>query len=294
MKRQFGCVRALQSGKFSILTVTLALLLASSLKAQETARASAPRDLTGYWVSVVTEDWRWRMTVPDKSDYVNIPLSAEGRRIADSWDPAKEKPTEQCKGYGAPAIMRVPGRLHIYWQDDNTLRIDADSGTQTRLLHFDNPAPDPKTLPSWQGFSLASWGDPDEPIDQRIGGGGPQGQGGPEYENQVPIGAGGPASGATRAAPTSALRSTFLQVLTTQLRPGYLRNNDVPYGANAKLEEFYTTFTDPYKHDTWLMVTTVVTDRQNLIEPYLTHSHFKKIPDGSGWDPTVCRADEPR
>jgi len=280
--------------------IALTLLSAASLSAQGTAKASAPRDLTGYWVSVVTEDWRWRMTVPDRSDYVNVPMTPEGRHVADAWDPAKEKPTEQCKGYGAPAIMRVPGRLHIYWQDDNTLRIDTDSGTQTRLLHFDGSQPPAKTLPSWQGYSVASWGDPDEPIDQRIGGGGPQGQGGPEYGNQVPIGAGGAAAATgpngpepTRA-PRTSLQSTFLKIVTTQLLPGYLRKNGVPYGANTQLEEFYTTYTDPYKRDTWLMVTTVVTEKQYLIEPYLTHSHFKKIPDGSGWDPTVCRADEPR
>ena len=29
-----------------------------------TARADAPIDLTGYWVSVVTQDWRWRMVTP--------------------------------------------------------------------------------------------------------------------------------------------------------------------------------------------------------------------------------------
>jgi hypothetical protein len=303
MKLHGGSVRmrVVKAGGIFMLVAALSLALAADLRAQATARSSAPRDLTGYWVSVVTEDWRWRMTVPDRSDYVNIPLTAAGRRVADSWDPAKEKPADQCRGYGAPAIMRVPGRLHIYWQDDNTLRIDTDSGTQTRLLHFGSSGPDSKALPAWQGYSVASWGDPDEPIDQRIGGGGPQGQGGPEYEVQVPIGAGGPGTAegpngqqTAPAGPRTTLPSTYLKVVTTQLLPGYLRKNGVPYGANTSLEEFFTTFSDPFRNDTWLMVTTVVTDRQYLIESYLTHSHFKKIPDGSGWDPTPCRADEPR
>jgi hypothetical protein len=78
------------------------------------------------------------------------------------------------------------------------------------------------------------------------------------------------------------------------MRPGYLRKNGVPYGANATSEEYITRFLDPYRGDAYLMVTTVVTDPQYLIEPFITHSHFKKIPDGSGWDPTTCRADEPR
>ncbi len=32
--------------------------------------------------------------------------------------------------------MSVPGRLHITWQDANTLRIDTDAGRQTRLVRF--------------------------------------------------------------------------------------------------------------------------------------------------------------
>ena len=31
-------------------------------------RAGAPIDLTGYWVSIVTADWRWRMVTPAKGD----------------------------------------------------------------------------------------------------------------------------------------------------------------------------------------------------------------------------------
>src|SRR5205085_11094157 len=93
--------------------------------ATTTARANAPKDFTGYWVSVVTEDWRYRMVVPDKGDYVDVPLNFAGRSMANAWNPASDQAAgNQCKSYGAAAIMYVPGRLHIYWQDDNTLRID--------------------------------------------------------------------------------------------------------------------------------------------------------------------------
>src|SRR5260370_7885880 len=55
--------------------------------------------------------------------------------------------------------MRVAGRLHIQWADDNTLQIDTDSGTQTRLLHFEGASMqkprDPQ--PQWQGYSVAGW-----------------------------------------------------------------------------------------------------------------------------------------
>src|SRR5438132_7467285 len=97
------------------------------------AKASAPIDLTGYWVSLVTEDWRWRMVTPPKGDYTSVPINAAGRRVADAWNPEKDEAAgEQCKAYGAAAIMRVPGRLHIAWANPNTLQIDTDAGTQTR------------------------------------------------------------------------------------------------------------------------------------------------------------------
>ena len=105
-------------------------------------RDAAPVDLTGYWVSVVTEDWRWRMVTPAKGDFAGVPLNTEGRTLGRTWDPAKDETAgTQCKAYGAPAIMRQPGRLHITWQDENTLRIDTDYGTQTRLFHFGGTRP---------------------------------------------------------------------------------------------------------------------------------------------------------
>src|SRR5437588_8035842 len=242
----------------------------------KTPREAAPKDFTGYWVSVVTELWRYRMLVPDKNDYQFVPLNPEGRKVADTWDPAKDQASgEECSSYAAPAIMRVPGRLHVYWQDDHTLRVDTDSGTQTRLFHFGGSLPqnDP---PSWQGFSVASW-EGDESVDTR------DGQGGPIQD----------ATG--RLIRGRVLRQAdYLKVVTSGLRPGYLQKNGIPYSANAKLEEDFDTFPDPYSGNTWLTVTAVVTDPQYLIEPLFTHAHFKKLPDNSGWDPTPCRANEPR
>ena len=123
----------------------------------QTPRAAAAVDLTGYWVAVVTEDWRYRMVTPAQGDYQGVPLTPAARKIADSWDPAKEAASgDLCKAYGAPAILRVPGRLHITWQDDTTLKLETDAGQQTRLFHFGNwKSPGgPKTL---QGDSVAEW-----------------------------------------------------------------------------------------------------------------------------------------
>jgi len=102
-----------------------------------TPKASAPVDLTGYWVSIVTEDWRWRMVTPAKGDYASVPLNAEARKVADAWDPAKDEAAgDQCKAYGAAALMRLPERIHIFWDNDTTLHIDVDAGTQTRVFSF--------------------------------------------------------------------------------------------------------------------------------------------------------------
>jgi hypothetical protein len=224
-----------------------------------TARASAPKDFTGYWVSIVTEHWHLRMLVPPKGDYSMLPLSPEGRKIADTWDLAKSKAEpDQCKAYGPPALMRVPGRLHIHWTDDNTLQLDTDSGTQTRTLKFGAPPPAGQA-PQLQGYSLASW--------EFMGA---RGRG-----TAVPKGTG------------------QLRVRTTNLSGGYLRRNGVPYSENTSVDEYFDTFTEP-NGDTWLVVTSIVTDPRYLTQPYTSTVPFKKIPDRQGWDPTPCKADEPR
>ena len=123
------------------------------------ARAAAPIDPTGYWVSLVTEDWRFRMGTGVRGEYgrTTVPINDRAREVADSWDPeADEAAGLECKPFGGAGIMRVPGRLNITWLDDNTLQIEADAGMQTRTLHF-GPTTPPKDEPTWQGHSVARW-----------------------------------------------------------------------------------------------------------------------------------------
>jgi hypothetical protein len=221
----------------------------------QTARAAAPIDVTGTWVSVVTEDWRWRMRTPPKGDYASVPMTDAATKAADAWDPAKDIAAgEQCRGYGAAAIMRMPGRIRVSWDNDTTLKIETEAGTQTRLLHFGAAAQ--RGEPSWQGTSIANW--------QPAGGGGRRGGGAPA-------------------------RGGSLRVITTNMRPGYLRKNGVPYSANARVTEYINRTTEA-NGDAWLIVTTVVEDPQNLTSRFVTSSHFKKVPDGSAWSPTPCSA----
>jgi hypothetical protein len=217
-----------------------------------TPKAQAPWDITGYWVSIVTEDWRFRMVPLSKGDYPGVPLNAEGKKIADAWDLAKDEAGgDQCKAYGAAAIMRVPGRLHITWENDNTLKIETDAGTQTRLLHFGGT---PTGNPSLQGYSVASW----EPL-QGGGGFGPH-------------------------------KAGSLKVVTTRLQGGYLRKNGVPYSANTTVTEYIDLLNDPNAPEQWLMVKTIVDDPTYLMQPFITSTHFKKQADATGWNPSACSA----
>jgi hypothetical protein len=246
---------------FSLLIAAFVLVSPAPGQAQRgggaapaSARQSAPMDLTGYWVSVVSEDWALRMITPPKGRFDQLPLNAEGRNVGNAWDPAKDEAAgEQCRSYGAPVIMRIPGRLHVTWENDSTLRIDTDAGTQTRLFRFGPAAATPAGAPTWQGHSVAQW---------EFGPGGARGSGG--------------------AAP-----SGNLKVVTTNLRPGYVRKNGAPYSKSATVTEYYDIHTLP-NGDQRLTVTTIVEDPEYFSRPWVTSSDFKKLPDDTGWNPTPC------
>ena len=204
-------------------------------------RQSAPIDLTGYWVSPVIEDWKFRMVVPNKGVFDGIPLNPQGRELGMKWDPAADEAAgEQCRGFGAAAIMRLPGRLRISWQDDATIKVETDTGTQTRQLSFRQA---PAGEPSWQGSSAASWNVP----------------------------------------------GRSLKVITTNLKPGYVRRNGAPYSDRTTITEYWELHSLPNK-DEWLTITTKVDDPTYFTRPYMTSSDFKKLPGAAGWNPTPCSA----
>jgi uncharacterized membrane protein YgcG len=244
----------------------------------QTPQAAAPIDLTGWWVSIVTEDWRWRMVTPAKGDYASVPISNEGRRVADTWDPAKdEREGNACKAYGAAAIMRVPGRVHITWENENTLKVETDAGTQTRLLHFGDAQP-PSGDQGWQGYSSASW--------EIAGGGARDGRGG--GGGGFGGGGGGGRGGAGGAAPAGP-RYGSLKVVTTHMKPGFLRKNGVPYSESTMLTEYFDRHTEA-NGDDWFTVTTIVDDPKYLAQAFITSSGFKKERDSARWRPTPCAA----
>jgi hypothetical protein len=222
--------------------------------AKDSAKNTAPIDLTGFWVAFVTEDWRFRMVTPHKGDYQAVPMTEQARKIADAWDPqADEAAGNQCKAYGAGAIMRLPSRFHITWQDDNTLRVDSDYGMQTRLFHFNstfNSGPSSPGERTWQGYSSAEWQKP-----------------------------------ASLKVATNNLRSGYLRkngvpysenaAVTEYFDLAPLPARDAPGDRSGGQV---------------LLVTTIVDDPQYLQQPFIVSSQFKKETDGSKWDPTPCTA----
>jgi hypothetical protein len=238
-----------------VLGVGIALVASSRVEAQAppasapTPRAVAGVDFTGYWVAVISEDWRWRMITPARGDFPSIPFNLNAQLIAEAWDPAKDEAAgEQCRAYGAPGLIRGPTRLQISWLDDSTLKLETDYGMQTRIFRF-SPAPAAPPERTWQGVSTAEW----------IG------------------------------TPAADGRRRSLKTVTTQLRPGYLRKNGVPYSAATVFTEYWDVQTDadgaPY-----LVDTNIVDDPVYLQTPWVTALHFTKEPDGSKWDPTPCDA----
>jgi len=226
------------------------------------AKATAPIDLTGYWVSVITEDWRYRMVTPSKGDFQGVPMTAAARTVAMAWDPAKEAASgDVCKSYGAPALLRVPGRLHITWQDDNTLRMDSDAGKQTSLFHFGDWK-SPGGPPTLQGDSTAEW--------ERSGGGGRGG------------GRGGAAGGAP---PTDG----SLKVTTTNLKGGFLRKNGVPYSDKTTVTEYFDLMKEP-TGDPMFVVTIITSDPMYLSRNFVITSQYKKEASDAKWKPTDCSA----
>jgi hypothetical protein len=217
------------------------------------AREAAPVDLTGYWVSLVTEDWRFRMLTAPAGDYEGIGLTPRGREIANAWDPAADIAAgNACKAYGAGGIMRIPTRLHITWAGDNVLQVETDAGMQTRLLKF-GPAQDNAGAGSLQGVTNANW------LLERDGG---------------------------RFGPVT---WGSIESHTTGMTPGYLRRNGVPYGAGAELTEYWELLVGDDGTE-YLTVISILRDPEHLTQLYTTSANFKRQDDASGWKPQECMA----
>jgi hypothetical protein len=226
------------------------------------AQSMAPIDVTGYWVTAITEDWRLRMITPPKGDYQNVPLNPAGVQLLKAWNPEADKASgNQCKPYGAAAIMRMPTRIHITWQDDNTLKLDFDHGQQTRLVYFDQTKR--PTERSWQGHAIGEWIDMNGRNMAQV-----RGRGAP------PAVQGG------------------LKVVTSNLKAQYIRKNGAPISENAVVTDMIERVPGPGGAE-WLIVKTIVQDPTYFTVDLVTSAQFKREPDGSKWNPTPCEVELP-
>jgi len=231
-----------------------------------TARDSAQVDLTGYWVALVTEDWLWRMITPPRGDATSVPLNGLAQQEAAQWNAETDAAEgHACRPFGAPGLMRMPLRLHITWADDQTLRIETDIGEQTRLLHF---SPPPAAERSWQGTTQASWTHPPA--------------GGFDLKALV--------SGRPPEVPTGPPKGS-IKAVTTNLLPGYLRKNGLPYSENAELTEYFSRIS-AFGND-YLTVVSIVHDPMYLTADFVTSSQFKREPDDRNFSPSPCRTAAP-
>ena len=259
--------------------LSLVLLLASAVAGAQppgagpgfgpprSARESAQVDLTGHWVALVTEDWLWRMITAPPGDATSVPLNPEGRRVAAQWDPRADAASDEaCRAFGAAGLMRMPLRLRITWQDDDTLKIETDAGEQTRLLRFGGDAAPPAER-SWQGFTTAEWTRPVGGFDFKA-----------VLSGRPPSGSDGPPKGSLKA-------------VTTELRAGYLRKNGLPYSEDAVLTEYFSRVS-AFGND-YLTVLSIVHDPKYLGSDFVTSSQFKREPDDARWSPSPCRTEPP-
>lgn len=248
------------AGMLAVSTSLWAQAPAAPAAKPKSAEQAAPIDLRGYWVSLITQNWRYRMLVPGPGEYADIPMNEKAKQLADAWKAGPDEAAgKQCEAYGAAVLMRNPERLHISWLDPQTLRVDTDAGMQTRLLHFKPASSATQMTSSLQGYSLAKW--------------------------VMPVGGGNLAAGVL--AEDGGAHYGSLQIDTSHLQPGLLRKNGVPYGAGTTMTEWWDLHVEP-EGDQWLSISTTVTDPEYLQTPYIYDSVFHREPDGSKWDPEPC------
>ena len=164
-----------------------------------------------------------------KGDFAGVPLNAAARKIGQAWDPAKDEAegisarrmARPNHAHARPAAHHLAGRHHA--QDrDRSGHADTSAALRWQAASRD-------LKPSWQGNSSAQW----EGI---VRGSGP-----PDF---LPI----------ALNPREGTRGRSLEVVTTNLRAGYLRKNGVPYSENTTLREYFD-LSNERNGDTWFRVT---------------------------------------
>ena len=271
-----------------LIWIAAALPALAQTPAPATPKSAAPIDLTGTWVSIVTEDWRYRMLTAPKGDFYSLPINAEAKKVSLAYTPTQ---ADACKNYHAPTLLRVPTRVRFSWDSDATLKLETDAGKQTRLFTFPSSAATAAYTASgatlvqastaartMQGVSRAQWQTPQATRTywQKVPAQDPNTPGFPGINMQGPP-----------APPDPRNLGGSLRVTTTNILPGFLRNNGVPFSESAVLTEYFDLQKEA-NGDQWMVVTSIVDDPVYLDAPWVTTQHFRKEPSGAKWDPQPC------
>ena len=231
------------------------------------ARAAAPVDLTGTWVSVVTEDWQWRMVTPKKGDVRQ--RAAQCRRTPCRRLCGSVARTVMCEAYGVgghhadagAAAYQLAGRLHA--EDGERCR-SADATAAVRRTPR-RPASPSAARPrrdagkrSLQGDSVAEW----------------QGGGAGEIDPFTGRGdrPGCTALGLAEGANHEHARRTGCGATAC------------PTARTTVVTEYFTRFTHPQAGD-WFVVTTSVDDPTYLTRLVHHQQQFQERADGR----SACR-----
>jgi hypothetical protein len=130
------------------------------------APASAQVDFSGEWRSLAHEAGGDPMV----GDYLGLPITADGRAVADAWDPSiLTLPELQCRPYAMPYAEQIPGNaataMFRWWKVIDPVTQDTIAYQKRgawmepeRTIWMDGRPHPPSHAPHmWQGFSTGEW-----------------------------------------------------------------------------------------------------------------------------------------
>ena len=232
------------------------------------------------------------VTPPNGATWPSVPVNAEGARWRPAWNLAADNAAgNQCKAFGVGGIMRQPGRIRISWQDDSTLKMEFDAGTQTRLLHFDRAA----QPPARRRHGRASPRRVGRPGRRSRPGEAPRGSG---RRRRRAAGAGRRRRRACAAARRRDggvdQRGGDIKVVDDELpRRATCGRTACPYSEQATITEYFHRLPTHPNGDSWLNVVTIVEDPRYLTQPFYTSTNFRLEANDSLFNPTPCQTAAP-
>ena len=231
-------------------------------------RAAAPIDLTGYWVSIVTQDWRWRMVTPAKGDYQGIQMTPEAskgcRRLGSGERRSRRRAVQVLRRARADerpgaASHHLAGRQHAEGRDATPARrrVSCTSAQRTKTPR----ATRPRDLAGRLGGAVAD----------------------AAPERAAAAQAGRSHRGRAAASPDRRIAASRHQEPPRRVPAEERRSLQRERRADRALGSLQAAERRGVAHDHDAGRRSSVSAQRELIAPV-----FKKEPNGSKWDPTPC------